>query len=226
MEVDRKMGEIQSAQRIEEHIKECQHRIKVINRYMQTGPDASKEECIQNIQSLEMVISALQESQQYRQIGTVEKCNGYKIHSQNISKLHNCNDCGKRNGCEFAPRPGEICRINCYMWEGEDRMMDTERMIRELKREANKHRYDTLRTFDTNITALCSAVIPKLEQLKQYEAIGTVDECRAARAKQEPMKVTDIHVDEYYCPACRSENNCDQGQIGDKYCPECGQAID
>lgn len=48
----------------------------------------------------------------------------------------------------------------------------------------------------------------------------------AALDKQLPMEVTDIHVDEYYCPACGAENNCDNGIVGDKYCPECGQAID
>lgn len=63
------MDEFRRAQMIEDHIKECQHRIEIINRYMQTAPDASKEECIQNIQSLETVISALQELQQYRTTG-------------------------------------------------------------------------------------------------------------------------------------------------------------
>ena len=46
-----------------------------------------------------------------------------------------------------------------------------------------------------------------------------------ALEKQIPMKVTDIHVDEYYCPTCGAENNCDQGIVGDKFCPVCGQAI-
>lgn len=48
----------------------------------------------------------------------------------------------------------------------------------------------------------------------------------AALDKRLPMEVTDIHVDEYYCPACGAENNCDNRIVGDKYCPECGQAID
>ena len=39
------------------------------------------------------------------------------------------------------------------------------------------------------------------------------------------MQVNEIHVDEYVCPACGSENNCDQGVVGDKYCPVCGHAI-
>lgn len=46
-----------------------------------------------------------------------------------------------------------------------------------------------------------------------------------ALQKQLPQKVTDIHVDEYYCPACGAENNCDNGIVEERYCPNCGQAI-
>ena len=63
------------------------------------------------------------------------------------------------------------------------------------------------------------------EELEQYRNIGTVEECREAVEKQKPMKVNEVHVDEYYCPACDSENCCDQGKVYDKYCPVCGRAI-
>lgn len=47
-----------------------------------------------------------------------------------------------------------------------------------------------------------------------------------ALEKQVPMIVTDIHVDEYFCPNCGSENAKDYGsKIGDCYCPVCGQKI-
>ena len=46
-----------------------------------------------------------------------------------------------------------------------------------------------------------------------------------ALTKRVPMKVREIHLDEYYCPACGSENNCNDGIVGDKFCPECGQAL-
>ncbi|WP_054344722.1 hypothetical protein [[Clostridium] symbiosum] len=47
-----------------------------------------------------------------------------------------------------------------------------------------------------------------------------------ALKKQRPMKVKDIHVNEYFCPACGTQNNCgDICLIGDSYCPECGQAL-
>ena len=42
----------------------------------------------------------------------------------------------------------------------------------------------------------------------------------------EPQKVTDIHVDEYYCPSCGAENICDQGKVCHKFCPNCGQALE
>ena len=43
--------------------------------------------------------------------------------------------------------------------------------------------------------------------------------------RETPMKITEIHVDEYYCPACGAENNCDQGHVQDAYCPDCGQRL-
>lgn len=67
--------------------------------------------------------------------------------------------------------------------------------------------------------------ISAMQELQQYRQIGTPEECRTAMEKRQAMKVTDIHVDEYYCPVCGAENCCDQGMVGDKYCPECGQAL-
>lgn len=43
--------------------------------------------------------------------------------------------------------------------------------------------------------------------------------------KQKPMLVRIIHVDEYECPACGAENNCDEHIVNDLYCPNCGQRI-
>lgn len=49
------------------------------------------------------------------------------------------------------------------------------------------------------------------------------DTAIAALLKQEEVNVRDVHVDEYYCPTCGAENNCDQGVVHDNYCPNCGQ---
>ena len=37
----------------------------------------------------------------------------------NISKLPDCNTCMKKHMCEFVPKLGEYCRINCPAWLGE-----------------------------------------------------------------------------------------------------------
>lgn len=67
--------------------------------------------------------------------------------------------------------------------------------------------------------------IRALKDVQEYQKFGTIEEVGAAVEKTNAMEVTDIHVDEYYCPNCGSENQCDQGVIGHKYCPNCGQKL-
>lgn len=50
--------------------------------------------------------------------GICETC-GYKVHSEGVSKLPDCNDCGKAKTCEYKPRLGAYTRINCPLWEKE-----------------------------------------------------------------------------------------------------------
>lgn len=68
-------------------------------------------------------------------------------------------------------------------------------------------------------------ILRMLKELSEYRKIGTVEECRDAVNRQEPMEIQEIHVDEYFCPRCGSENNCDQKRVDDKFCPNCGQAL-
>lgn len=51
------------------------------------------------------------------------------------------------------------------------------------------------------------------------------DVIEATNRRETPMKIIEIHVDEYFCPACGAENNCDQGYVQDAYCPVCGQRL-
>ena len=45
--------------------------------------------------------------------------------------------------------------------------------------------------------------------------------------KEIPMKVTDIHVDEFYCPNCYSEiTHHKYDTCKPKYCNHCGQMLD
>lgn len=59
-------------------------------------------------------------------------------------------------------------------------------------------------------TALCKEAADAIEELSR---------------KETPMKIAEIHVDEYFCLACGAENNCDQGHVQDAYCPACGQRL-
>lgn len=59
--------------------------------------------------------------------------------------------------------------------------------------------------------------------LREYEKIGTVEECRTAVKKQTARKVTTNHSWTHYhffCPVCNMEVN------DMKYCPNCGQKLD
>lgn len=44
-----------------------------------------------------------------------ENC-GYKIHSDMVAALPNCNDCGNLRNCEHEPKVGGYARINCPLW--------------------------------------------------------------------------------------------------------------
>lgn len=41
----------------------------------------------------------------------------YRIHSETISKAHDCNDCGWAETCGIKPDYGHLVRINCYLWK-------------------------------------------------------------------------------------------------------------
>lgn len=62
-----------------------------------------------------------------------------------------------------------------------------------------------------------------IEELRQYRAIGTPEECRAAMEKQKPKKpVMDGYCcfESYECPTCHHDISNEQ-----KYCDKCGQKL-
>lgn len=83
--------------------------------------------------SHQLAVQRAAELDEYWAIGTPEKCReavkrqqeckncGYKIHGERISKLHDCNDCGRKNNCSIRPAYGKYCRINCHAWTAEDK---------------------------------------------------------------------------------------------------------
>lgn len=75
--------------------------------------------------------------------------------------------------------------------------------------------------------------IQALEEIQQYQKIGTVKECREAEEKQNP-KEPDYEGDGYWdgqlvydtwiCPCCGHHYEVDYDNY--TYCPNCGQKID
>lgn len=63
--------------------------------------------------------------------------------------------------------------------------------------------------------------IKALEEIQQYRAIGTVEECREAREKQKPKKIIRIVGRyPYKCPTCNGKL-----EIGYRHCIICGQLL-
>lgn len=75
--------------------------------------------------------------------------------------------------------------------------------------------------------------IKALEEIQQYRAIGTLEECRAAMEKQTAKRpdyegdgYADGHLvyDTWICPCCGKHYEVDYDRYD--YCPDCGQHID
>lgn len=65
--------------------------------------------------------------------------------------------------------------------------MDTDTIIRQLEYEADKHKNDRLFTGQTDITAMCRDLIPKMKELKRYEDLE-----QDGRLLELPCKVGDV----------------------------------
>lgn len=96
-------------------------------------------------------------------------------------------------------------------------------------------------TFDLDITCEKSEITKILkvaQKLKEYEEIGTVEECREAREKQEPMCLNDRETPfigkstkiQFRCPQCGiilgigiSKKPIIQKEI--RHCYNCGQKL-
>ena len=72
----------------------------------------------------------------------------------------------------------------------------------------------------------CELSLKVCETLAAYENTGiTPPEIMELKERDTAMEINEIHVDEYYCPACGAENNCDQGVVEDNFCPRCGRRL-
>ena len=64
--------------------------------------------------------------------------------------------------------------------------------------------------------------IAALEEIQQYREIGTVEECREAVEKQNPMEIKVIEDMCFECPSCKELVAHDDEWNTYNYCPNCG----
>ena len=92
--------------------------------------------------------------------------------------------------------------------------MNESKAIKIIKQEMGwESKSSTLRAFEEAIKAL--------EEVQQYRAISTTEECRAAMGKQ-TAKRPRIMGNAMICPSCP---RCFKS-ASPTYCPSCGQMID
>ena len=76
---------------------------------------------------------------------------------------------------------------------------------------------------------LCRQVL-LLEEVKQYRAIGTPEECRAAMERQNTRAAItekeDTGTTRYICPTCGMYMGWPTGTFPARYCWKCGQKLD
>ena len=69
-----------------------------------------------------------------------------------------------------------------------------------------------------------------LEEIEQYRAISTVEECRAAVGRQNPIAAIaekeDTGTTKYTCPTCGRYLGWSTGSLPARYCWKCGQKLD
>lgn len=209
-----------------EAIRDLQYLIGEYSAYPpETGVNAT-------VGSLQYCITALKEIQQYREIGTVEECKK-AVKEEDALKFYYCESeddyyIGKRVGNFYYARYGETG----FEWF----------MSRYLPWGEHVIAPNTL--WKEHIYPSEPKEIPFFEWLqgfiKRYCG-GTVEECREAVEKQKPKKPKDslkinpvivgngAYVDAditvyLLCPNCGEMIGIDESC--DKFCRECGQAID
>lgn len=84
---------------------------------------------------------------------------------------------------------------------------------------------------DQQRMALEKFLISILEEIQQYRAIGTVEECRSAVEKQKAKKPNFEYMlgnweARYRCPICNKVILHDCRDMGCSFCDKCGQKLD
>ena len=96
--------------------------------------------------------------------------------------------------------------------------MDTEMMIRELKRVEEKHKHDKVFTGQLNIAEMAYDTRKRLEELKPYEDTGLTPEQIMELKERDTAKKPVQTEDGMVCPICGSK-----AVPWSRFCDECGQ---
>ena len=100
--------------------------------------------------------------------------------------------------------------------------MDTEKMIRELKRVEEIHKHDKVFTGRLNIADMAHDVRKRLERLKPYEDTGLTPEQIQKLKERDTAKAPEVFDGHWYkCPTCGMY----AGGIKGEFCHRCGQRL-
>lgn len=106
--------------------------------------------------------------------------------------------------------------------------MDTETMIRELKRVEEKHKYDKVFTGQLDVAKMAHDTRKRLEELKPYEDTGLdpeqIRELKERDTAKAPVQYGDEDEPVLRCPHC-DEDVTDLTEYGFNFCPYCGQKL-
>ena len=111
--------------------------------------------------------------------------------------------------------------------------MDTETMIRNLKKVEEDHKNDKVFTGQLNIAEMAHDARKRLEELKPYEDTGLTPaeilELKERNTPKEAIYEGDGYSDEemvydtWICPNCGAKYEVDYDDYD--FCPDCGQMI-
>ncbi|MBM6949331.1 hypothetical protein [Mordavella massiliensis] len=100
--------------------------------------------------------------------------------------------------------------------------METEKMIRELKRVEEIHKHDKVFTGNLNIAEMARDVRERLEELKPYEDTGLTPEQIMELKERDTAKVPEVFDGHWYkCPTCGEY----AGGLKGNFCHVCGQRL-
>lgn len=106
--------------------------------------------------------------------------------------------------------------------------MDTEMMIRNLKKVEEDHKDDKVFTGQLNIAEMAHDARKRLEELKPYEDTGLTPEQIRELKERDTAKAPREICDEYgyfVCPSCGNSIYASDDFESHKFCLNCGQRI-